>query len=251
LSPPRPKGLPATLSARHTAFFFDCDGTLVDLAATPDEVRLTPRTRSVLAALFSASDRAVAIISGRTICSLDALLGDLRLPSAGLHGAERRQASGAWTHCRVEQASLDEMARMLTKTIPLYPGMQLEHKGAALALHFRGAPEAEQAATQAAQRAVAQYSDQYALQPGKMVIEIKPKQCHKGLALAAFLAEPPFAGRTPFFAGDDLTDEAGFTVVNTYGGYSVKIGAGKTCAQARLASSAALIAWLEQSVHTN
>ncbi|WP_305729813.1 trehalose-phosphatase, partial [Burkholderia ubonensis] len=82
-----------------------------------------------------------------------------------------------------------------------------------------------------------------------MVFEIKPKGVDKGRALAAFLDEPPFAGRTPVFAGDDLTDEKGFAVVNARGGLSIKVGAGETSARVRLDSVDALHAqirrWLD------
>jgi len=86
------------------------------------------------------------------------------------------------------------------------------------------------------------------LQPGKMVYEIKPKDVDKGRALRAFLEEPPFAGRTPVFAGDDLTDEKGFAVVNEYGGVSIKVGGGDTVAQSRLESVSALIQWMASIV---
>ncbi|CAM8780301.1 hypothetical protein NCM_03310 [Burkholderia pseudomallei] len=77
-----------------------------------------------------------------------------------------------------------------------------------------------------------------------MVFEIKPKGVDKGRAVAAFLNEPPFAGRMPVFAGDDLTDEQGFAVANANGGLSIKVGAGDTTARARVDSVAALRAQL-------
>jgi trehalose 6-phosphate phosphatase len=59
---------------------------------------------------------------------------------------------------------------------------------------------------------------------GKMVIELKPPGCDKGQAIAAFMRERPFAGRQAVFAGDDVTDEAGFTIVNDLGGITIRIG---------------------------
>jgi trehalose 6-phosphate phosphatase len=80
------------------------------------------------------------------------------------------------------------------------------------------------------------------------VLEVRPVGADKGTAIAAFMQEPPFAGRTPVFIGDDLTDEDGFREVNRLGGISVKVDAGATCAAYRLADTRAVIDWLEQLV---
>ncbi len=66
--------------------------------------------------------------------------------------------------------------------------------------------------------------------------------------MRAFLDEAPFAGRMPVFAGDDLTDEKAFAVVNARGGLSIKVGAGETAAQARVESVGAFLAWLSSIV---
>ena len=122
--------------------------------------------------------------------------------------------------------------------------MLLEIKGAALALHYRNAPDREPAARAATERLVQEYADAYVLQPGKMVYEIKPKDVDKGRAVRAFMSEPPFTGRKPVFVGDDLTDEKGFAVVNEFGGLSIKVGAGDTLAHARIESVGAFLDWL-------
>jgi trehalose 6-phosphate phosphatase len=81
-----------------------------------------------------------------------------------------------------------------------------------------------------------------------MVYEIKPKDVDKGRALRAFLDEPPFVGRKPVFAGDDLTDEKGFAVVNERGGVSIKVGPGETMAHTRIGSVSGLLDWLASIV---
>jgi trehalose 6-phosphate phosphatase len=234
----------------ETAFFFDFDGTLVELAATPDGVAVAPRVHSLLSELRSLSNGAVALVSGRGIADLDALLAPLRLPTAGLHGAERRDAQGAVQRLGVDAERIAQMARTLAEVVQANPGMLLENKGAGLALHYRNAPDKEAVARAAAERLVAQQGPAYVLQPGKMVFEIKPNNIDKGRALDAFLGEAPFAGRRPLFAGDDLTDEKGFAVVNERQGISIKIGAGPSIAGARLDGVAALLDWLASIVAT-
>jgi trehalose 6-phosphate phosphatase len=240
--------LPAFLSPSETAFFFDFDGTLVELAPTPDGVRVEPIVIELLSELRRLSNGAVAIVSGRGIDSIDAFLGMPDLPIAGLHGAERRDANGDTQRIGFDDERLLRMERVLADIVRNHPGMLLEIKGAALALHYRNAPEREAVARAATERLVADYADAYVLQPGKMVYEIKPKDVDKGRALHAFLNEPPFAGRTPMFAGDDLTDEKGFAVVNARDGLSIKVGSGETAARSRVESVGSLLMWLSSIV---
>jgi trehalose 6-phosphate phosphatase len=83
------------------------------------------------------------------------------------------------------------------------------------------------------------------VQAGKRVVEIKPVGRNKGSAIAAFMHEAPFVGRTPLFIGDDRTDEYGFAVVNHLHGHSVKVGPGPTKAKWRLPDVDAVVAWLK------
>jgi trehalose 6-phosphate phosphatase len=242
------QSLPAFLSPSETAFFFDFDGTLVELAPTPDGVVVPPAVIDSLAQLRHLTRGAVAVVSGRGIDSIDAFLGMPDLPIAGLHGAERRDASGDTVRLGFNDQRLLRMERVLAELVNAHPGTLLEIKGAALALHFRNAPLAEAAAREATQRLVDEHADAYVLQPGKMVYEIKPKNVDKGRAVAAFLDEPPFAGRMPVFAGDDLTDEKAFAVVNERGGLSIKVGAGDTSARTRVDSVDAFAGWLADIV---
>lgn len=242
------QSLPAFLSPSETAFFFDFDGTLVELASTPDGVIVPPAVVDSLAQLRRLTRGAVAVVSGRGIESIDAFLGMPDLPIAGLHGAERRDASGDTVRLGFNDDRLLRMERVLAELVNEHPGTLLEIKGAALALHYRNAPLAETVVREATQRLVDEHADAYVLQPGKMVFEIKPKNVDKGRALAAFLDEPPFVGRTPVFAGDDLTDEKAFAVVNERGGLSIKVGAGETSARSRVQSVGEFVDWLANIV---
>ncbi|SAK63781.1 HAD family hydrolase [Caballeronia hypogeia] len=237
--------LPDSLSLAETAFFFDFDGTLVELASTPDGIFVPRSVPDILAALRRATNGAVAVVSGRGIDNIDSFLQMPDLPVAGMHGAERRDSNGDVQRIGFNDERLLRMEHALEKVVNSHPGMLLEIKGAALALHYRNASDREPVARAATQKLVAEYADAYVLQPGKMVYEIKPKDVDKGRAVRAYMSEPPFTGRKPVFIGDDLTDEKGFAVVNEFDGLSVKIGSGDTVARARIESVELLLDWLQ------
>ena len=238
------QALPSTLSLADTAFFFDFDGTLVELAPTPDGIVVPRLVPDLLDTLRRATNGAVAVVSGRGIDSIDSYLAMPDLPIAGLHGAERRDSNGDVQRVGFNDERLLRMEHVLEGVVSRNAGMLLEIKGAALALHYRNAPDREPAARAATERLVQEYADAYVLQPGKMVYEIKPKDVDKGRAVRAFMSEPPFTGRKPVFVGDDLTDEKGFAVVNEFGGLSIKVGAGDTLAHARIESVGAFLDWM-------
>lgn len=232
------------------ALFLDFDGTLVELAPTPDAVHVPAEMPRQLQALSQALDGALALVSGRAIDVLDRMLAPLRLPAAGLHGMERRDRQGDVFRIEPDQRALDEARRALSRFIVAHPDCLLEDKQASLALHFRRDPDAADAARRAAEDALAQAGDSaFEIQSGHMVYEIKSRAADKGAALHAFLDEDPFAGRTPIFLGDDDTDEHGFRVAAAHGGYGVRVGtrgnAGDgTAARYRLADPAAVQQWL-------
>ena len=229
------------LSAPGTAVFLDFDGTLVDLAPTPDGVRVAPGVIEALALLAERHGGALALISGRPVAQIDAMLAPLVLPVAGVHGVERRGADG-----QLHVAATPDVAPVLARARALaamYPGLLVERKRGAVALHYRLAPELEPLCLQEMTVAV-QACPGVLLLHGKMVLEAKPAATDKGGAIAAFLQESPFAGRRPVFAGDDTTDEAGFAFVQQAGGQGVKVGSGLSAATLRLVSPGALRAAL-------
>jgi trehalose 6-phosphate phosphatase len=227
------------------ALFLDFDGTMVDIAAKPNAVEVPQPLIVALRNLNDYLQGAVAVISGRPIAQLDAFLQPLQLAVAGVHGAERRDAAGELhllnTHPldRVEGA-----ARALSFA---NDGLLVENKRGSVALHYRQRPELEEQCIATMQAAVAE-SPGLTLLRGKMVVEAKPGGASKGRAIEDFLKEPPFAGRTPVFVGDDITDEVGFSTVQRLGGIGVKVGEGPSVAWRRIADPAALRRDLEAAV---
>jgi trehalose 6-phosphate phosphatase len=219
------------------ALFLDFDGTMVDIAPRPEAVRVPEALVPTLRWLTQYLGGAVAVVSGRPIAQIDDFLHPLAMPVAGVHGAERRGADG-----RIELLNTPPLDRVLDAAGRLareHDGLRVETKRGSIALHYRQAPQLEELCLARMQEAVAQ-SPGLTLLRGKMVVEAKPAGATKGGAIEAFLREPPFAGRTPVFIGDDVTDEVGFAAVQRLGGLGIKVGEGATVAWQRLANPAAL-----------
>lgn len=206
------------------ALFLDVDGTLLDIESHPGDVRAGPQLREILGRVGRAVGGALALVSGRSIASLDRIFTPLVLPAAGLHGLERRGPDGRVHYPEGFVARMSDVRQRLTRFVESRPGLLLEDKGAAMALHFRNAPRLEDESRQAMQAAAGALGDDFHVQQGKMVLELKPTGEDKGTAIRAFMTESPFAGRVPVFIGDDVTDEDGFRVVNELGGHSVRVG---------------------------
>jgi trehalose 6-phosphate phosphatase len=230
--------------AADWAFFLDIDGTLLDFAARPEEVRVDAALRDLLEQISAATGGAVALISGRSVEDIDKLFAPLAFPAAGQHGTERRSADGS---VRRHAPPLDDLGRAAADIVRLtaaHSGLVFENKGMTLALHYRLAPALRVLAEREMRAIAASLGDAFELQTGKFVMEIKPSGKDKGSAISEFAAEAPFAGRRPVFIGDDLTDEPGFEVVNHIGGHSVKVGPGISRARWHLFDAAAVRRWL-------
>jgi len=215
--------------------FLDVDGTLLEIAATPDAVRVDDHLRQLLSEVSRALDGAVALVSGRAIAALDELFAPQRWPAAGLHGIERRDARGRLHRCAPARARLDEARLHLLYLAARTPGILLEDKGAAIAVHYRAAPEIEPTLRRVLGEVAARLAPDYHLLEGKQVFELKPAFATKADAVQAFMREAPFAGRRPIYVGDDITDLDGFAAVERVGGLSVAVG-DRVQAQLRVAS---------------
>ncbi len=241
--------LPLPEAGERWALFLDVDGTLVAIAATPEQARPEPMLSPLLQRLARASDGALALISGRSLASIDRVFAPLRLPAAGLHGWERRRGDGGVVTHQPPAAALERLRPRLAAYVAGRRGLLLEDKGTGFALHYRLAPERGPAVRRFARR-LASAEPELRLLAGRKVAELQPRGASKGEAIAAFLAEPPFAGRRPVFAGDDTTDEDGFIAVNAAGGVSLRVedaetrGRGPSAARHRVAGVGALHRWL-------
>jgi trehalose 6-phosphate phosphatase len=218
-----------TLSAlssylQNGALFLDIDGTLLDLALTPDDIFVPPSLPQQLDMLSHRLGGALALVTGRGLSYADRLFAPYQFPIAGLHGAERRNPDGSIFRAEAT-AEFERLKTELRAETANWTGILIEDKGAAVAAHFRLAPARQPELTVLMERFVSRAGPDWTLQHGKMVVEIRPARASKGDALESFLATSHFHGRRPIAIGDDITDEAMFRAANRLGGYSIRVGA--------------------------
>lgn len=217
----RPVPAPA-FPPSDAAFMLDFDGSLVEIAPTPDAVEVPPSLIETLAALRAKCGGALAVITGRPIDQIDHFLPGVPFAVAGEHGvAIRRTPDGP-----IERATLPEVPRhwleqadALTKE---WPGVSVERKQAGFVLHFRGRPDSAELLRKAADGWVAEGGG-FHVQPAKMAWEIRPEGIDKGHAVASLLEQAPFSGRRPIFIGDDVTDLDGVREARARGGLGLMI----------------------------
>jgi len=238
---------PPVLQPQHTALFADLDGTLAPLEKTPAQVKPDAARRRLLDALSAALGGRLAIVSGRGLADLDRLLEGRIGPVAAVHGLVRRRADGrlagppAPAQMGAALTDLRDFARR-------DPRLLVENKEAAVALHYRRASDLEDDCRKFVNGVAAQRGLQ--VQAGDMVVELRAPGPDKGAAVEAFMREPPFAGFTPVYIGDDLTDEAGFRTVQAMGGYGAIVGPRRpTMARFGLRDVDAARTWLARAMN--
>jgi trehalose 6-phosphate phosphatase len=234
---PAPLGAPWCLS-------LDIDGTLLDIAPTPDAVSVDASLLDLLRRLEHACDGAIALITSRPIAAVDALFEPLLLPVAGVHGFERRNAQGHYFRPAFVGSGLGFLRLEVTALAQSLHGVLFEDKGCAFALHYHQAPNLEETIRLRLARLVSAALPAFELLDGDHVVEIKPVEHDKSTAIEAFMQEEPFIGRAPVFIGDDTTDLDGFAAVKRFNGLAIAVGS-RIPGEKRLAGPRDVLAWLE------
>jgi trehalose 6-phosphate phosphatase len=202
----------------NSALFLDIDGTLIDIAATPQAVKVPLALPAELRQTQAKLEGALAILSGRKLSDIDNLLGP-GLPCASEHGALLRDASGNLTHKARRLACYDKWLQCLQAEITEMPGVLIEEKEYSLVVHYRQAPQFEAELSQLVDHLVGSS------------FELRPRGGNKADALSWFMQHPPFAGRIPVFIGDDITDEPAIEKAIELGGIGLHVArdfAGRT-----------------------
>ena len=220
--------------------FLDYDGTLAPIVDDPAAAAPHPAVPDLVAELARAHP--VVVVTGRDLAALGRLLGG-RVQAVGLHGAEEGWSDGT-VERRAAEAHADALAR-LRGAVPDHPGVEVEDKGAAFAVHYRAAPDAD-AARAALETWAAGVPSGLVPIWGKRVVELRADGVSKGTAVTRIAAAHP--DRTPVYLGDDVTDEDAFAALQALRqpAVTVKVGEGETQAGHRLPDVEAVVAYLRR-----
>jgi trehalose 6-phosphate phosphatase len=232
----------------NTALFLDIDGTLLDMARTPDRVKVPHDLLRALQSLSQELSGAFAFVSGRSLESIDRLFSPFRPAAIGAHGGEIRGADGRVVR---EPALPDAVRRVFAGLADNIPGLLLEDKRCALALHYRLAPEAQPVLTSAMHKHAPLFeAEKVHILQGKSVIEARRLGVDKGRAVAALARQKPFAGRAILFGGDDATDLDVFRILPDLGGRGFSVGRHFPGADHVFDSPRAVRQWLTRTAQT-
>ena len=233
--------LPQVPPPRDCAIFLDIDGTLLDLAVTPDAVIVPPHLPGLLRRLALRQGGALALVSGRALPDIDRMFGP-GLAVAAEHGAILRDAAGRLRGVVDEDAALRGLLGRLRDAVASRPGTLLEEKRFGLVLHWRAAP-GNAASLKALAEALIAPHPSLTLQHAHEALEIRVRGPGKAEALEAFMGIAPFAGRMPVFVGDDLTDEPAIARAIALGGRGLHVH------RDFHGDPAAVLSWLESGLN--
>ncbi len=206
----------------RAALFLDMDGTLIDIAATPGAVVVAPGLADALLRVRAKLDDAVAIVSGRPVAQIDALLPAVAYAVAGEHGAAFRAAPGQPVELADLPTAPQSWRDAAVAAARQHPGALFEAKERGFVLHYRLAPAAGQALREALD-AIIGGDARFVVMAAHMAWELKPNATDKGLAVSRLLMLPPFLDRVPVYVGDDVTDEDGMRVARAHGGLGLRV----------------------------
>ena len=233
---------PPTLSSlANPALFLDFDGTLVNIAPEPGAISVPDGLGARIEAFASRQDGRVAVVTGRALNDLETHLGRVELHRAGSHGAhvvapdgEELRAAGA-----VPAAAKDALRKYARDERLFY-----EDKTHGAGLHSRAAPEKFAAMADFAEGIAAAHG--LDCKRGKQVVELVRPGADKGGAVRLLMEQSLFAGTTPVFLGDDVTDEDGFAACAEAGGFGIAVGERRSdAARYRLHGVDEVYEWLD------
>ncbi|MCX5082478.1 trehalose-phosphatase [Streptomyces sp. NPDC056121] len=215
-------GLDALLSDPARAVIaLDFDGTLAPIVPDPEQARAHPGAVHALAAL-APQVASVAVITGRPAGvavrhgGFAGVPGLQHLVVLGHYGAERWDAVTGTVHAPAPHPGVAAVRAELPgvlESVGAWRGTWIEEKGRAVAVHTRRAAD-PQAAFEALRAPLSDLAARHGLivEPGRLVLELRPPGMDKGAALSAYVRE--VGATSVLYGGDDLGDLPAFAAVD-------------------------------------
>lgn len=231
------------MDSDQVVLFLDIDGTISEFHPDPDKSIIHPEIINILKNLQQYIQ--LILVTGRSILQAQKLIHPLQWNIAGSHGLELIYQADLKTLISLNKPQLQALKQYIQEQAVQIPDLRIEVKDYSVALHFREHPQLEDRVHAFALECLNQFSD-FELKAGKYVFELVPKGANKGSAIQQIIQQYHLTDHYPMFIGDDLTDEAGFKVINALHGCSIKVGLGQTLARYRLENVSQVQAFLKE-----
>ena len=230
----------------------DIDGTLSEFHPDPQQSFISNDNLAILAQLQNHIP--IWLVTGRSVADARRLTAPLKLPVIGSHGLQCDTLIDSYSLVDIVSAQLQQIIQSIVNATGDHPHWRIEQKPFGVALHFREHPELADSALTIMQ-AIGHDFKEWQLKAGKCVYELLPQGVDKGSAINHVLTHYHPHCR-PIFIGDDVTDEAGFIAVQSYGdtpnkkgsdikGIGVKVGFEPTHAHYYVSDVSAVTALLQ------
>ena len=207
---------------QQVALFLDVDGTLYDIENSPSLIKPCFRLQKKLHTIRNRLGGALGLISGRSLDDLDRIFDNNKIPVAGNHGAQLKDALRTKEY-PADTGNIKGIAQKIKELLNGQKNIEIENKGSNLTVHFRNST-IDRKEINKIMLEIVKYEPKLILLEGKEVLEVKPLSHNKGTAISYYMKTKPFIKRRPIFIGDDISDEDGFETVNKKGGWSVRVG---------------------------
>ena len=191
----------------------DIDGTLSEFHPDPQQSFISNDNLTILAQLQN--HLPIWLVTGRSVADARRLTAPLKLPVIGSHGLQCDTLIDSYSLVDIDLAQLEQINQSVINATGDRPHWRIEQKPFGVALHFREHPELADSALTIMQ-AIGHDFKEWQLKAGKCVYELLPQGVDKGSAINHVLTHYHPHCR-PIFIGDDVTDEAGFIAVQSYG----------------------------------
>ncbi len=209
------------LETSEIALFLDFDGTLVDIAPTPNSIHVPVDLPQLVTRLHKALGGTLCIVSGRNMSDIQHYINDKSIDVMAEHGAVSRFEGRKISSQNVWPLSWQNHLLAVEECLP---NLVVERKITAVALHYRQQPELEAKAVRLAELLRGHAPNDYMVVNNNMTTEIRRNNIDKGVAITAAMKSPRYAGKRPIFIADDITDIPGFEAVRKLGGLALHVG---------------------------